>query len=142
MYHTIIIVGNLGKDPEMRYTPSGKPVTSFNVAVNHQYNDSDGETVKETYWFRCSAWGKTAEACNQYLKKGSKVYIEGLLTADPATGGPQIWTAQDGTPRASFELTVKTIKFLDSRPANGTPAAAEQAPAAAGEPAEDPDIPF
>jgi single-strand DNA-binding protein len=134
------IIGHLGRDPEMRYVPSGKPVTSFNVAVNHQYNDSDGETVKETYWFRCSAWGKTAEACNTYLKKGSKVYIEGLLTADPATGGPQIWTAQDGTPRASFELTVKAIKFLDSRPANGTSSAAEQTPAVAGDP--DPDIPF
>jgi single-strand DNA-binding protein len=114
------IIGHLGKDPDMRFVPSGKPVTSFNVAVNHQYTGSDGEVVKETYWFRCSAWGKTAEVCNQYLKKGAKVYIEGLLTGDPATGGPQIWTAQDGTPRASFELTVKTIKFLDSRPTSTT----------------------
>ena len=65
MYHTIIIVGNLGKDPEMRYTPSGQAVTNFNVATNRQYTASDGSPVKETIWFRVSTWGKTAETCNQ-----------------------------------------------------------------------------
>ena len=78
MYHTIIIVGNLGKDPEMRYTPSGQAVTSFPVATNRQYTTGSGEQVKETIWFRISTWGKTAETCNQYLKKGSKVLIEGV----------------------------------------------------------------
>ena len=134
------IIGHLGRDPEMRFTPSGKAVTNLIVAVNNQYAGSDGEVVKETFWFRCSAWGKTAENCNSYLKKGSKVYIEGLLTADPATGSPRIWTAQDGTPHASFELSVKTIKFLDSRPANGAPSTADQN---AGGSADDiDDIPF
>src|SRR5450759_5866913 len=95
MYQTIIIVGNVGRDPEMRYTPSGQAVTSFSVATNRQYTNSNAETVKETIWFRVSAWGKTGETCNQYLKKGSKVLVEGRLTADPVTGGPRIWQAQD-----------------------------------------------
>jgi len=133
------IIGHLGRDPEMRYTPSGKAVTSFNVAVNNQFTGNDGEAVKETFWFRCSAWGKTAEVCNTYLKKGSKVYIEGLLSGDPVSGGPRIWTAQDGTPRASFELSVRTIKFLDSRPANGSSPAEDQIPTGSG---DDLDIPF
>jgi single-strand DNA-binding protein len=115
MYQTIIIVGNVGRDPEMRYTPSGQAVTSFSVATNRQYSNNNGETVKETVWFRVSAWGKQAETCNQYLKKGSKVLVEGRMTADPATGGPRIWNAQDGSPRASFEVSAQTVRFLSSR---------------------------
>ena len=115
MYQTIIIAGNVGRDPEMRYTPSGQAVTSFSVATNRQYTSNNGETVKETIWFRVSAWGKTGEICNQYLKKGSKVLVEGRLTADPATGGPRIWNAQDGSPRASFEVSAQTVRFLSSR---------------------------
>jgi single-strand DNA-binding protein len=115
MYHTIIIVGNLGKDPEMRYTPSGQAVTSFNVATNRQYTGSDGNMVKETIWFRISVWGKQAESCSQYLKKGSKVLIEGRLNADPQTGGPKIWTRQDGSAGSSFEVTANTVRFLSSR---------------------------
>ena len=88
MYHTIIIVGNLGKDPEMRYTPSGQAVTSFSVASNRSWTDSNGQKQTEVIWFRISAWGKQAEICNQYLKKGSKVLIEGRLTPDKSTGGP------------------------------------------------------
>ena len=84
MYHTIIIVGNVGKDPEMRYTPSGQAVTSFSVATNRQYTSGNGEQVKETIWFRVSTWGKTAEVCNQYVKKGSKVLVEGHI--DVRTG--------------------------------------------------------
>jgi single-strand DNA-binding protein len=115
MYQTIILVGNVGRDPEMRYTPSGQAVTSFSVATNRQYSNNNGETVKETVWFRVSAWGKHAETCNQYLKKGSKVLVEGRLTADPATGGPRIWNGQDGSPRASFEVSASTVRFLSSR---------------------------
>ena len=115
MYQTIIIAGNVGRDPEMRYTPSGQAVTSFSVATNRQYTNNNGETVKETIWFRVSAWGKTGEVCNQYLKKGSKVLVEGRLTADPATGGPRTWTAQDGSTRASFEVSAATVRFLSSR---------------------------
>ena len=103
MYHTMIIVGNLGKDPEMRYTPSGQAVTSFSVATNRQYTGRmTASRSKETIWFRVSAWGKQAETCNQYLHKGSKVLVEGRLTADPNTGGPRIWNRQDGTPAASL----------------------------------------
>src|SRR5512137_552142 len=115
MYQTIILAGNLGRDPEMRYTPSGQAVTSFSVATNRQYTNNNGETIKETIWFRISAWGKMAETCNQYLKKGSKVLVEGRLTADASTGGPRVWTGQDGSPRASFEVNAQTVRFLSSR---------------------------
>lgn len=115
MYHTLIIVGNLGRDPEMRYLASGQAVTSFNVATNRQYTGSDGQPVKETIWFRVSVWGKQAETCNQYLKKGSKVLIEGRLVPDSSTGGPRIWTRQDGSSGASFEVNASTVRFLSSR---------------------------
>lgn len=115
MYHTIIIVGNVGRDAEMRYTPSGQAVTSFSVATNRQYSNNAGEKVKETIWFRITTWGKTAENCNQYVKKGSKVLVEGRLTADQSTGGPRIWNDQGGSPRASFEVTANTVTFLSSR---------------------------
>ncbi|MBU4352898.1 MAG: single-stranded DNA-binding protein [Nanoarchaeota archaeon] len=139
-YHTTIIVGNLGKDPEMRYTPSGQAVTSFSVAVNDDYTSNNGEKVKRTIWYRVSAWGKQAEICNQYVKKGSKVLVEGRLTADPATGGPRIWTGQDGSARASFEISAQTVRFLSSR---GDGAAAEvQADAAPDDAGGDPNIPF
>jgi single-strand DNA-binding protein len=115
MYHTLIIVGNVGKDPEMRYTSSGQAVTSFSVATNRQYTGSNGEQVKETIWFRVSTWGKTAEVCNQYVKKGSKVLVEGRLAPDKATGSPKIWTKQDGTSGASYDVTANTVRFLSSR---------------------------
>lgn len=115
MYHTIIIVGNVGKDPEMRYTPSGQAVTSFSVASTRQYTSGNGEQVKETVWFRVSTWGKVAEVCNEYVKKGSKVLIEGRLTADKETGSPRVWTKQDGTTGASFEVNAQTVRFLDSK---------------------------
>ena len=115
MYQKILIVGNLGRDPEMRYTPSGQAVTNFSVATNRQYTASDGQQVKETVWFRVSAWGRQAETCNQYLKRGSRVLVEGRLTADPDSGGPRIWTKQDGSPGSSFEITAGTVRFLSTR---------------------------
>ncbi len=115
MYHTIILVGNLGRDPEMRYTPSGQAVTNFSVATNRQYTGSDGQLVKETIWFRISTWGKNAENCNQFLKRGSKVLVEGRLVPDAGTGGPRIWNRQDGTPSASFEVSAQTVRFLSTR---------------------------
>jgi len=115
MYQKIVIAGNLGRDPEMRYTPSGQAVTNLNVATNRQYSSNSGEQVKETTWFRVSVWGKQAESCNQYLRKGSKVLVEGRMSQDPATGGPRVWTGQDGAPRASFEITAQTVRFLSSR---------------------------
>jgi single-strand DNA-binding protein len=115
MYHTIIIVGNLGRDPEMRYTPGGQAVTNLNVATSRQWTDASGQQVKETIWFRVSAWGKLAETCNQYLKKGRTVLVEGRLVPDQATGGPRVYTRQDGTSGSSFEVSASTVRFLSSR---------------------------
>lgn len=118
-YHKITIVGNLGRDPEMRYTPSGQAVTNFSVASNRQYTASSGERVKETVWFRVSAWGRQAETCNQYLKTGSQVLVEGRITPDRESGGPRIWTRQDGTPAASYEVTAERVVFLSGRGDDG-----------------------
>jgi single-strand DNA-binding protein len=112
MYHTIILVGNLGKDPEMRYTPSGQAVTSFSVATNRSYTPNNGQTVKETVWFKVNVWGKQAESCNNYLRKGNKVLIEGRLQADPNTGGPRTFTRGDGTTGTNFEVVASTVRFL------------------------------
>ena len=112
MYQKLLIIGRLGKDPEMRFTPNGQAVTSFSVATDRQYTDQAGKLVKETVWFRVSAWGKLAETCNNYLQKGKMVMVEGRLTVDPKTGGPRIWAGQDGTARASLEVTASTVKFL------------------------------
>ncbi|HEY9075839.1 MAG TPA: single-stranded DNA-binding protein [Anaerolineaceae bacterium] len=117
-FHTIILVGNLGRDPEMRYLPNGQPVTTFSVASSRQYQNANGEQIKETIWFRVSVFGKQAESCNMYLKKGSKVLVEGRLQADK-NGGPRLWTAQDGTSRASFEVSASTVRFLTSRSESG-----------------------
>ncbi len=119
MFHTIIIVGNLGTEPEMRYIASGQAVTKFNVASNRTYRNSDGQTVKETIWFRVTVWGKQAESVNNFLHKGSKVVIEGRLSPDPSTGNPRIWNRQDGSPAASFEVTASTVRFLSSRGEGG-----------------------
>jgi single-strand DNA-binding protein len=139
MYHTIILVGNLGRDPEMRYTPNGQAVTNFSVATNRQYTGSDGNKVEETTWFRVSTWGKTAENCNQYLRKGSKVIIEGRLVPDPATGGPRIWTRNDGTSAASFEISASNVRFLSTRTEGEE---AYETGESGGYIAEDDDIPF
>ena len=137
MYHTIIVVGNLGNDPEMRYTQGVQAVTNLSVATNRQYTTSDGNQVKETIWFRVSAWGRTAETCNQYLQRGSKVLVEGRLNADQATGGPRIWNRQDGTPAASYEITAGTVRFLSTRGE-----AEADMPYDGGQAAADDDIPF
>lgn len=137
MYHTIIIAGNLGRDPEMRYTPNGQAVTNFNVAVNDNYTNSQGEKVERTIWFRVSTWGKQAEICNQYLKKGRKVLVEGRLVADQASGGPRVYTRQDGSSGSSFEVSASTVRFLSSR---GDDSSGETTP---GAPADmEDDIPF
>jgi len=115
MYHKVIIVGNLGRDPEMRYTPDGTPVTDFSVATNRRWNRPDGTQGEETVWFRVTAWRKLAEICNQYLSKGRAVLVEGRLNPDPETGGPRVWTRSDGTPGASYEVTALTVKFLGGR---------------------------
>lgn len=138
MYQKIIIAGNLGRDPEMRYTPSGQAVTNFSVATNRQYTGSDGQLVKETIWFRISAWGKQAETCNQYLRQGSKVLVEGRLTADPQSGGPRVYTRQDGSMGSSFEITAGTVRFLSTRAEDES----FQASAPGGDQMDDDEIPF
>jgi single-strand DNA-binding protein len=138
MYQTIILVGNLGRDPEMRYTPSGQAVTSLNVAVDDSYTDGSGQRVKRTIWFRISVWGKQAESCNTYLHKGSKVLVEGRLTPDPNTGGPRIFQRQDGTSGASFEIMASTVRFLSSKGEGSGGMGEEGAP----EPAGEDEIPF
>ena len=115
MYHRVIIVGNLGRDPEMRYTPQGTPVTTFTVAANRKWTNADGTPGEETTWFRVTAWRRMAETCNQYLSKGRQVLVEGWLKPDPETGGPRIWTGKDGVARASFEVTARIVKFLGTR---------------------------
>lgn len=112
MYQKIVIVGNLGGEPEMRFTPNGDAVTSFSVATNRKWTGRDGQPGEETCWFRVSVWGKQAEACNQYLSKGRLVMVEGRLSPDRETGGPRIWEGNDGQPRASYELRAITVQFL------------------------------
>lgn len=114
MYHKITIVGYLGRDPEMRYTGDGTPVTNFSVATSRKWNRSDGTQVDETVWFRVSAWRRLAETCNQYLQKGRLVLVEGRMQADER-GNPRTFTRNDGTPGASFEVTALTVKFLGGR---------------------------
>jgi single-strand DNA-binding protein len=139
MFHKIILVGNLGRDPEMRYTPSGQAVTNLSVATNRTYTDNSGTQVKQTVWFRISVWGKQAEATHQYLRKGRQVLVEGRLNSDD-NGNPRIWNAQDGTPRASFEVTAETVRFLGG-PGDGGAAAGQEEPGV-GAPESEDEIPF
>ena len=118
-FNKITFIGHLGSDPEMRYLPSGKPVTSFNVASNDQYTNDQGQIVKVTTWFRCTSWGKLAENHSQYLVQGSKVLVEGKLHPDPKTGRPEIWTRQDGSPAADYNVRVKELYFLDCKNGGG-----------------------
>ena len=108
----IIIIGNLGRDPEMRYTQNGSAVTSFSVASNRKYTTREGERRDETEWFNCSAWGKLAETVQQYLQKGSKVYVEGRLTT-------RQYQTQSGENRTSIDVMLTEIQFLDSRSDQG-----------------------
>jgi len=139
MYQNIVIVGNLGRDPELRYTPDGTPVCNFSVATNRRWTSSDGSPGEETTWFRITAWRRMAEVCSQYLQKGRQVLVEGHLRPDPETGGPRIWTGNDGQSRASFELTASSVKFLGGRgdASGGGDGASETAPAV-----EEEEIPF
>ena len=114
MFHKVILVGNLGRDPEMRYTPGGQAVTNISVATNRRYTDSSGEQRDETVWFRVSVWGKQAEATNQYLSKGRQVLVEGRLIADE-NGNPKTFSRQDGTTGTSFEVSAQTVRFLGGR---------------------------
>ncbi|RME91182.1 MAG: single-stranded DNA-binding protein [Anaerolineae bacterium] len=104
----VMIIGNLGRDPEMRYTPSGRPVTTFSVAVNRSWNTSDGERHTETEWFNVVAWGNLAEICKQYLTKGQQVYIEGRLQT-------RYWEDKEGVKRTSVEVVASEMMMLGER---------------------------
>lgn len=109
MYQQITLVGNLGQDPEMRYTPSGVPVTSFSVAVNKTWTNQEGQRQDKTTWFRVTTWRKQAEVVSQYLTKGSRVMVVGEM--DEA----RPWTDRDGNNRASLEVTANQVRFLSGR---------------------------
>ena len=115
MYQKLTIIGNLGGDPVMKFVPNGDAVTTFSVAASNKYTTKDGSKVEETIWFRVTTWRKLAENCNQYLSKGSRVFIEGRLTPDKETGSPRVYEASDGTHRASFEVLALEVKFLSSK---------------------------
>ena len=104
----VMIIGYLGKDPEMRYTPSGRPVTTFNVATSRSWNTSDGERRTETEWFNVVAWGSLAEICNQYLTKGRQVYIDGRLQS-------RSWDDNDGNHHTSVEVVANEMIMLGNR---------------------------
>jgi single-strand DNA-binding protein len=104
-----MIIGNLGRDPEMRYTPSGQAVTQFTVAVNHSHKDASGEWKEETEWFRVVAWGPLAERTAENLRKGRKVYVEGRLQT-------RNWEDKDGQKRYTTELIANQVTNLDRRP--------------------------
>jgi len=126
-YEHTIIVGNLGNDPEMRYTPNGKAVVNFSVAVSRKYADKAGQPHEKTKWFRVTAWDKLAETCNQYLRKGRQELVSGEVRASA-------YANQAGEPAASLELTAREVRFLGGKGGN--------AAAAAGGPAAKEDLPF
>lgn len=113
MYQQLTLVGNLGNDPEMRYTPSGVPVTNFNVAVNRRWTGQDGQQQEKTIWFRVTAWRRLAETTSQYLTKGSQVLVIGELEE------PEVWTDRDGNTRSSLKVTAMNIKFMSGRDSSG-----------------------
>jgi len=130
----VMIIGNLGGEPEMRFTPNGNPVTSFRVATNRVYTTPTGERKEETEWFTVVAWGKLAEQCNQFLTKGRLVYAEGRLRT-------RTWESQDGQKHSRPEIIANRVIFLDKQAL--APLPGEEVPAEAGEEEVAPeDLPF
>src|ERR687890_481089 len=106
-YNKIHIIGNLGRDPELRYTPQGTAVCQFSVATNESRRDKSGEQQDITTWFRVTAWGKQAENVSKYLSKGRRVYVEGRLHMEE-------WTDREGKARQTLEVNASDVQFLDS----------------------------
>jgi single-strand DNA-binding protein len=129
----IMIIGNIGSDPEMRFTPNGNPVTSFRVATNWVYTTPDGERKEETEWFSVVAWGRLAEQCNQFLAKGRRVYAEGRLRT-------HTWESQDGQRHYRSEIVANRVLFLDRR--TTAPLSEEKGEEAGTGELEPEDIPF
>lgn len=116
----VMIIGHLGRDPEMRYTPSGRPVTTYSVATSRSWNTSDGERRSDTEWFNVVAWGSLAEICKQYLVKGQQVYIEGRLQT-------RRWEDDDGNKRTTVEVVAKEMIMLGDRKKKTNQESAEDA---------------
>tara|TARA_B100001971_G_C18187762_1_gene536713 strand:- start:363 stop:797 length:435 start_codon:yes stop_codon:yes gene_type:complete len=110
----VMIIGNVGNEPEMRFTPNGNPVTSFSVATNRIYTSPEGERKQETEWFSVVAWNKLAEQCNQFLNKGRLVYAEGRLRTHS-------WEGQDGQKRYRTEIIANRVTFLDRQTSASLP---------------------
>ena len=110
----VMVIGNVGTDPEMRYTPNGNPVTSFRIATNWAYNAQDGERRQETEWFTVVAWNQLAEQCSQYLTKGRRAYVEGRLHSHQ-------WEGNDGQTRFRNEIVANRVLFLDKAGAGEAP---------------------
>jgi len=128
MYQSTVVVGHLGRDPEMRYTPDGTPVTSFSIATTRKWTSPDGEAQEKTTWFRVTTWRKLAETCNQFLTKGRLVLVEGDIDASA-------WSDKtSGEPRATLELRARIVRFLGGRgerietAEEGAPGAEEEIP--------------
>src|SRR6476619_124192 len=144
-FNKVILVGNLGRDPELRYTPQGTPVCSFSMATNERRKDKTGEMQDQTTWFRVTLWGRQAETASQYLTKGRPVYIEGRLRVEE-------WTDRDGKARHTLEVHATDMQFIGSGGGGGgggfrseethseKPAASE--PAAGPADFADDDVPF
>src|SRR5882724_12246274 len=134
-FNKITLVGNLGRDPELRYTPQGTPVCSFSMATNERRKDKSGEMQDQTTWFRVTLWGRQAETASQYLTRGRSVYIEGRLRVEE-------WTDRDGKPRHTLEVHATDMQFIGG----GRSDSSEQKEAASGSPEpsdlSDDDIPF
>ena len=112
MLNKMLVIGNVGRDPEMRYTPSGSAVTSFSLAVNRRYTPPNGEPQEETEWFDITAWNRLAETCNNYVTRGMKVYVEGRLRS-------RSWVGQDGQTRFRNEIVANTVTFLNRPQGSG-----------------------
>ena len=108
-FNKVILVGNLGRDPELRYTPQGTPVCSFSMATNERRKDKAGEMQDHTTWFRVTLWGRQAETASQYLTKGKPVYIEGRLRVEE-------WTDRDGKARHTLEVNATDMQFISAGP--------------------------
>jgi single-strand DNA-binding protein len=145
MYQQLTLIGNLGNDPEMRYSNNGEAVANFSLAVSKSWTGANGQRQEKTTWFRVSIWGKQAEAVSTYLKKGSKAMVVGEIEE------PRVFADRDGNQRAALEVKAQTVRFLDSRSdsanhdGGGTPTQSAQPVAAQSTPTkkvEAADIPF
>ena len=131
----VMVIGHLGKDPEMRYTPSGRPVTTFSMAVSRSWNTADGERRSETEWFNIVSWGNLAEICKQYLHKGQQVYIEGRLQT-------RRWEDKEGQKRTNVEVVANEMMMLGDRRDNKSSQGSEQDDESPDPVADEDEFPF